>query len=282
MPTPAEPQAQPEFPDVGKSIRFIGVSDLAADINPVAREIGRAARGARLPVFYLGRQPYRPVWELQRRLHAWRVAGEIPDVVLLLEHQPVYTLGKHADERHLLASRPADAEVVACDRGGDVTYHGPGQLMGYPIINLRERRPSVSWYIRGLEDLIIRTLAAFGPAAVRIAGLPGVWIGRRKVAALGVRLAHWTTMHGFAINVCVPRRYLDGMIPCGIPKYGVANLNDYLPGPVSVQEVARRLVPRLRGFLGRKDGQGWRGIPSSPAVGGTLSGIQEKWQYSRQ
>ncbi len=255
MSTLAEPHVQWEFPDVAKSIRFIGVSGLAADINPVAREIGRAARGSRLPIFYLGRQPYRPVWELQRQLHAWRVAGEIPDVVLLLEHQPVYTLGKHADERHLLTSRPADAEVVATDRGGDVTYHGPGQLVGYPIINLREHRPSVAWYMQGLEDLIIRTLAAFGLTAVRITGLPGVWIGRRKVAALGVRLAHWTTMHGFAINVCVPRRYLDGMIPCGMPKYGVANLNDYLPGPVSVQEVARCLAPWLQDFLARRDCQ---------------------------
>jgi len=255
MPTLAEPRVRQELPEVEKSIRFIGVSDLAADINQVAGEISRAPRDSRLPVFCLGRQPYRPVWELQRRLNAWRVAGKIPDVVLLLEHQPVYTLGKHADARNLLTSRLADAEVVATDRGGDVTYHGPGQLVGYPIINLRERRPGVTWYIRGLEDLIIRTLAAFGLTAVRIAGLPGVWVGRRKVAALGVRLVRWTTMHGFAINVCVPRRYFDGMIPCGILEYGVTNLNDYLPGPVSVQEVARRLAPLLQGFLGRGNGQ---------------------------
>ncbi len=262
MPTLAEPRVRRELPEVEKSIRFIGVSDLAADINPVAGEISRAARGSRLPIFYLGRQPYRPVWELQRQLHAWRVAGEIPDVVLLLEHEPVYTLGKHADERHLLSSRPADAEVVATDRGGDVTYHGPGQLVGYPIINLsrrdpfgRDHRPSVTWYVRGLEEVIIRTLAAFGLTAARIAGLPGVWVGQRKVAALGVRLARWTTMHGFAINVGVPRRYFEGMVPCGIPDYGVANLNDCLPGPVSVQEVARRLAPWLRGFLARRDCQ---------------------------
>ena len=261
MSTLAEPRVRREFPEVEKSIRFIGVSDLAADINPVAGEISRAARGSRLPIFYLGRQPYRPVWELQRQLHAWRIAGEIPDVVLLLEHQPVYTLGKHADARNLLTSRPADAEVVATDRGGDVTYHGPGQLVGYPIINLRDHRPSVTWYLRGLEEVIIRTLAAFGLTAARIAGLPGVWVGRRKVAALGVRLARWTTMHGFAINVGVPRRYFDGMIPCGIPEYRVANLNDCLPEPVSVQEVARRLVPWLRSSLGRGNCQinYWKG-----------------------
>ncbi len=255
MPSLAEPQAQPTLPDVGKSIHFIGVSNLATDINPVAREIGRAARGLWLPVFYLGRQPYRPVWELQRQLHAWRAAGEVPDLALLLEHEPVYTLGKNADEAHLLARRPADAEVVTTDRGGDVTFHGPGQLVGYPIIDLRAHRPSVTWYVRGLEEVIIQTLSALGLKGERMEGCPGVWVGQRKVAALGVRLARWTTMHGFALNVCVPQRYFNGMIPCGILEYGVANLNDLLPEPTDVREVARRLVPMLRGFLGREYGQ---------------------------
>lgn len=255
MPTLAEPRVRREFPEVEKSIRFIGISDLASDINPVAEEISRAARGSRLPIFYLGRQPYRPVWELQRRLHAWRVAAEIPDLALLLEHEPVYTLGKHADARNLLTSRPVDAEVVATDRGGDVTYHGPGQLVGYPIVDLSDHYPGVSWYLRELEEMIICTLATFGLSAGRLDGLPGVWVRGRKVAALGVRLARWTTMHGFAINVNVPRRYLDGMIPCGNLEYGMANLNDYLPEPASVAEVARRLIPWLQGFLARRNCQ---------------------------
>ncbi len=232
-----------------------GIPITPAAVQETAAIIRAQAHRSDLAIFYLGRQPYRPVWELQRQLHAWRVAGAIPDVVLLLEHQPVYTLGKHADARNLLTSRPADAEVVATDRGGDITYHGPGQLVGYPIINLREHRPSVAWYMRGLEEVIIRTLATYGLTAERMEGLPGVWVGRRKVAALGVRLARWTTMHGFAINVGVPRRYFDGMIPCGILEYGVVNLNDCLPGPVSVQEVARRLASWLRGFLARRDCQ---------------------------
>jgi len=248
-------QVQRESLAIEDSLRLLDTVGLTGNVERVAGWIYREARGLRLPVFYLGRQPYRFMWELQKRLHAWRVAGEIPDVALLLEHKPVYTLGKNADRRNLLASRPADAEVVTTDRGGDVTYHGPGQLVGYPIVNLRERRPSVSWYIRRLEEVIIQTLATYGLAAGRAPGLPGVWVGRRKVAALGVRLARWTTMHGFAINVCVPRRYLDGMIPCGIPEYGVANLNDYLLAPVSVQEVSRRLAPLLQGFLGRGKSQ---------------------------
>ncbi|UCH63531.1 MAG: lipoyl(octanoyl) transferase LipB [Fidelibacterota bacterium] len=227
----------------------------SGDVTQMAGWIRHQVRGLDLAVLYLGRQPYRLVWELQKQLHTWRVVGEIPDVALLLEHEPVYTLGKNADERNLLASRPANAEVVVCDRGGEVTYHGPGQLVGYPIINLRECRPSVTWYIRRLEDLIIRTLATFGITAVRISGLPGVWIGQQKVAALGVRLARWTTMHGFAINVSVPRRYLEGMIPCGISEYGITNLNDCLQEPVGVQEVSRRLIPLLQGLLGRGNGQ---------------------------
>lgn len=250
MPTLAEPRVRQEFPGVEKSIRFIGVSDLAAEINPVAREISRTARGSRLPIFYLGRQPYRPVWELQRRLHAWRVAGKIPDVVLLLEHQPVYTLGKHADARNLLTSRPADAEVVATDRGGDVTYHGPGQLVSYPIVGLRTHRLSICGYLRGLEEVIIRTLATLGLEGERIEKLPGVWVQGRKVATLGVRLACWTTMHGLALNIDVPQPYFDGMIPCGIREYGVVNLNEVLPQPTNVAEVARRMTPLLFDFLG--------------------------------
>ena len=250
MPTLAEPQVSNALPAAKHQLGFIEVPGSAGNVVHVADQIRHQARGPRLTVFYLGRQPYRPVWELQRRLHAWRVAGEIPDLALLLEHQPVYTLGKNADARNLLAGRPADAEVVATDRGGDVTYHGPGQLVGYPIINLKDHRPSVSWYIRGLEEMIIRTLATFRLASDRVDGLPGVWVQGRKVAALGVRLARWTTMHGFAINVSVPRRYLDGMIPCGISDCDVANLNDYLPESASVAEVARRLAPLLRGFLG--------------------------------
>ncbi len=154
--------------------------------------------------------------------------------------------------------------MVAIDRGGDVTYHGPGQLVGYPIVNLRNHRPSVAWYMRGLEEVIIRTLAAYGLCAGRIEGLPGVWVQWRKVAAVGVRLARWTTMHGFALNVSVPRRYFDGMIPCGILECGVANLNDLQLKPTNVREVARRLIPYLQGFLGGRDGRALR-IHRDPA-----------------
>jgi lipoyl(octanoyl) transferase len=227
----------------------------AERVESIATRIREEAAGSGQTIFNLGIQPYRPVWDLQKRLHAWRVAKKIPDVVLFLEHEPVYTLGKNANNAHLLSRRPLDAEVIAIDRGGDVTYHGPGQLVGYPIVDLRDHRPSVTWYMRGLEGVIIQTLAGFGIVGERIPDLPGVWIRHRKVAALGVRLARWTTMHGFALNVHVPPRYFDGMIPCGILEYGITNLNDHLETPATVDEVSRRLAPIMQNFLRVRDGQ---------------------------
>ncbi len=248
-PAPKGPLPKNTLPSLpGIPITPVAVPETAAMIRAQAHR-------SDLAVFYLGRQPYRPVWELQRRLHAWRVAAEIPDLARRLAHARYSTLAKPADERPLLPRRRAEAVGVATDRGGDVTYHGPGQLVGYPIVDLRDHYPGVSWYLRGLEEMIICTLATFGLSAGRLDGLPGVWVRGRKVAALGVRLARWTTMHGFAINVNVPRRYLDGMIPCGNLEYGMVNLNDYLPEPASVAEVARRLIPWLQGFLGRGNGQ---------------------------
>ncbi len=225
-----------------------------ADVPGAAGHIKRLARGSSTAVFYLGRQPYRPLWELQRRLHAWRVQDKIPDTVLLLEHEPVYTLGRNSGEKSLLARRPRDAQVVQTDRGGDITFHGPGQLVAYPIVNLREHRPSVTWYMRGLEGVLMRLLDSYGVRSHRIDGLTGVFIGNRKVAALGVRLARWTTMHGLALNIEVAQPYFDGMIPCGVREYGVINLNEVLPRPTSVAQAARRMTPLLREFLSAQFG----------------------------
>ena len=176
--------------------------------------------------FWLGRQPYIYVWELQKQLHSKRVAGEIPDVVLLLEHDPVYTFGKNADTNLLLDSKPHDAEVVQIDRGGQVTYHGPGQLVCYPIIDLHNYQMSVSWYMRSLEGVIINCLKKLGVKSARKEDLPGVWIEDNKICAMGVRLSRWVTMHGFALNQKPDMKYFDGMIPCGIFNYGVTSLKD--------------------------------------------------------
>ncbi len=220
------------------------VDDTVATILELARGSGD------LPIFYLGRHEYNGVWALQRALHSLRVVGEIGDLALFVEHEPVYTLGKSASDLHLLDTRPGDAAVVRSDRGGDITYHGPGQLVVYPIVNLKEHRPSVSWYMRGLEGVVIGMLADYGIAAERNEGLTGVWYRSRKLATLGVRLAKWTTMHGFAINVDVPMRYFDGIIPCGIHEYGVANMNDYVSPDTTVRDVAEKTATHLRHFLG--------------------------------
>lgn len=193
-----------------------------------------------LQVHKLGLVPYREAWELQRELHRRRVNQEIPDTLLLLEHPPVYTLGKNADPRNLL--NPGDAEVVQTDRGGDVTWHGPGQLVGYPIFDLKQHRPSVSWYMRSLEEVIIRALQTFGVEAGRIPGLTGVWIGEEKICALGVRLSRWVTLHGFALNICPNLSYFSGMIPCGIRDKGVTSLCRVLGRKVEVAEVIPSVV----------------------------------------
>ena len=176
--------------------------------------------------FWLGRQSYQPVWELQKQLHAKRVNGEISDVVLLVEHEHVYTFGKNADTNNLLNSKPRNAEVVQIDRGGEVTYHGPGQLVCYPIIDLHDYKMSVSWYMRMLENVVIDCLQSYGIESGRKEGLTGVWVGDDKICAMGVRLSRWVTMHGFAFNLNPDMTYFDGMIPCGIFEYGVTSLQE--------------------------------------------------------
>ena len=176
--------------------------------------------------FWLGRQPYRNIWELQKQLHRKRVTGEISDLVLFLEHDHVYTFGKNADSNLLLDTKPHDAEIVQIDRGGQVTYHGPGQLVGYPILDLHNYQMSVSWYMRSLEGVIIKSLQQLGLDSSRKEGLPGVWMGDEKISAMGVRLSRWVTMHGFALNLDPDMKYFDGMIPCGIFNYGVTSLHE--------------------------------------------------------
>ena len=180
----------------------------------------------KIQYFWLGLQPYQPVWELQKQLHAKRVVGEIPDVVLFVEHDHVYTFGKNADTNNLLDTKPRNAEIVQIDRGGEVTYHGPGQLVCYPIIDLHDYRMSVSWYMRLLENVVIDCLKSYGIESGQKEGLTGVWVDDDKICAMGVRLSKWVTMHGFALNLNPDMAYFDGMIPCGIFEYGVTSLHE--------------------------------------------------------
>lgn len=169
----------------------------------------------------LGRRPYLEVLELQRELCRRRIAGELTnDVLLLVEHEPVITLGRGLRPTSLPLSPAAlerrGVEVVEVERGGDVTYHGPGQLVGYPILDLRRHREDLHWYLRRLEATLIEALGRLGLPSERTAGLTGVWTSGRKVASIGIHVKQWVTFHGFALNVSTDLSYFDLIVPCGI------------------------------------------------------------------
>lgn len=194
----------------------------------------------------LGTVDYAEAHELQRRLQDKRIAGEIGDVVLLLEHPPVLTLGRSAKEQHVIApAAMLEAEAIRVHevgRGGDVTYHGPGQLVAYPIIDLKPDRKDVRKYVWSLEETMIRTCADFGISATRSAGLNGAWISDRKVGAVGVRISRWVTMHGLALNANTNLRHFELIVPCGIQDKAVTSLSVELGRTVSVAEVIAPLA----------------------------------------
>ncbi len=195
-----------------------------------------------LQVQDLGVSSYKNTWELQKKLQIKRIENKIEDTLLLVEHEPVYTFGKNADENHLLQNYPEDVKLFHIERGGDITFHGPGQLVGYPIIDLHNYKMSISWYMRSLEEVIIRSLDRFGISADRKDGLTGVWVGDEKIAALGVRISRWVTMHGFALNVNTNLSYYDSIIPCGIFNYGINSMKNILREKQDMSEVKKVLV----------------------------------------
>jgi lipoyl(octanoyl) transferase len=170
----------------------------------------------------LGRVDYASALQLQQQLASRRKQGLIPDQLLLLEHPHVITMGRNGHAENLLASGDilarAGIAFYPTDRGGDVTYHGPGQLVGYPILDLRDWKRDVSAYVRAVEETIIATLAEYGIAAGRIPKLTGVWVGERKIAAIGVHLSRWVTSHGFALNVSTDLSYFQYIVPCGLTR----------------------------------------------------------------
>jgi lipoyl(octanoyl) transferase len=193
-----------------------------------------------------GRIQYAEGLEIQASLVAQRQAEQIPDTLLLLEHQPVFTLGRNARPENMLFSaealRARGFEVFETGRGGDVTYHGPGQVVGYPILDLGPDRRDVHRYVRDLEEVMIRTCADYGVSAGRVAGLTGAWVGDEKIGAIGVRIARWVTSHGFALNVSTDLSPFDLIVPCGIRGRGVTSLERLAGSPVSVDQVMERLA----------------------------------------
>jgi len=194
----------------------------------------------------LGTIDYAEAHRLQKELQRKRVGGEIGDIVLLLEHPPVLTMGRSAKAQHVLATpellETRGIPVHEVGRGGDVTYHGPGQLVAYPIIDLKPDRKDVRKYVASLEETMIRTCADFGLAAGRVEGLNGTWIGERKVGAVGVRISRWVTMHGLALNVNSDLRQFEMIVPCGIQDKGVTSLSAELGRTVHVADVCEPLA----------------------------------------
>ena len=198
-----------------------------------------------IDILDLGLSPFKEVWDLQKELVKKRQNGQIKDTLILAEHEPVYTLGKNANENHILQNSPRDVKTYQIERGGDVTFHGPGQLVGYPILDLHNYKKSINWYMRGLEQLLIYTLAEFMVTAERKEGLTGVWVGDEKIAALGVRVTRWITMHGFSLNVTPDLTYYSGIIPCGIFEYGVTSMARILTDEVTVDSVKQVLIEKF-------------------------------------
>ncbi|HLO51650.1 MAG TPA: lipoyl(octanoyl) transferase LipB [Kamptonema sp.] len=179
-----------------------------------------------------GQVPYSGAIATQRRLvQERRENPDLPDVLILLEHPPVYTLGQGATLDFLkFDPNFTDWEVHRVERGGEVTYHCPGQLVGYPILNLRRYRQDLHWYLRQLEEVLIRVLAELGLRGDRVSGLTGVWVEGRKVAAIGIKVSRWITMHGFALNVCPDLKGFEEIVPCGISDRAVGSLAQFIPG----------------------------------------------------
>ena len=198
---------------------------------------------------HIGRSRFTETWKLQKSLLELRQAGVIGDLILLTEHEHVYTLGKSADDNHLLASQDElkidGIEVFHIDRGGDITYHGPGQIVGYPIIDLNRRKPDIHFYLRSLEETIIAALRKFGIQGTREEGLTGVWVDGEKIAAIGVKVSRWVTMHGFALNVNTDLARFGRIIPCGIFNKGVTSLEKILKKKIPLEDVEAALEDAL-------------------------------------
>ncbi len=214
-----------------------------------------------LRVLNLGRVSYGAAFDLQKQLTEQRRTGEIPDTLLLLEHPPTITLGRNADRSHIVATMEElsrqGIECVETDRGGDVTYHGPGQLVGYPILDLNEppHKPDLHRYFRQMEEALIGALGGFGICGERFGGYTGVWVAREnappeKIAAMGIRVSRWITRHGFALNVCPDLSHFSAIVPCGIHDYGVTSMTRVLGRDTSVASVIPGVVAAFTAEFG--------------------------------
>lgn len=202
----------------------------------------------------LGLSDYNETWKLQKKLQHKRILGEIEDHLLLVEHPPVFTLGKNASKQHII-NNSDDVSIIQTDRGGNITFHGPGQLVGYPILDLNYYKRSITWYMRELEQLIIDVLGEYDIKASRKKGLTGTWVKDKKIAALGVRISKWVTMHGFSLNINPDLNFYKYIIPCGIKEYGVTSMAKIMGNEVpSMDEIKTKMTKRFtKNFVGYKN-----------------------------
>lgn len=184
----------------------------------------------RIQLLDLGMMKYHDAWNLQKQLFKEVTENRNTNYLLLTEHPPVITLGKSSDDKNIVTNQDIleskNIDVVEIDRGGDVTFHGPGQIVGYPIFNLENFKKDIHWYLRSIEEVIIQTLVHFGISAGRIKDLTGVWIKNQKICAIGIKVTRWVTMHGFALNVSTQLDYFNHIVPCGISDKTVTSMED--------------------------------------------------------
>ena len=202
----------------------------------------------------LGLSDYNDTWKLQKKLQSKRILGEIEDHLLLVEHPPVFTLGKNASKQHII-NNSDDVSIIQTDRGGNITFHGPGQLVGYPILDLNHYKRSITWYMRELEQLVIDVLSEYDIKASRKKGLTGTWVKDKKIGALGVRISKWVTMHGFSLNINPDLNFYKHIIPCGIKEYGVTSMAKIMGNQVpSMEEIKTKMKKRFtKNFAGYKN-----------------------------
>ena len=178
----------------------------------------------RIKIIDLGFLDYKNSWNYQKELQKKVLIGDCSDSIIFVEHDSVYTFGKNSDKSNLLVSKDSKIKIYETERGGEITYHGPGQIVCYPILNLKNFKQSVTWYMRALEEVIIETLKLLNIKATRKDGLTGVWVKDKKIGAQGVRMTKWVTMHGFALNVNTDLRFFNDIIPCGIKDFAVTSI----------------------------------------------------------
>ena len=207
-----------------------------------------------LKIIKSGITDFHHIWDVQKELFNQVVENRSQNYLILTEHKPVITIGKSGslnnlvtDPSYLLSKGIA---VVRIDRGGDITFHGPGQLIGYPILDLSQFRKDIHWYLRNLEEVIIQTLREFGIQGERVSGLTGVWVNKKKICAIGVKVTRWVTMHGFALNISTNLDYFKHIVPCGITDRGVTSLFDQTGNIVNQKDVTKSVIYNFRDVFG--------------------------------